>query len=426
MSDIRRVVVTGMGVITSNGHGLDEFENSLRNGVSGIRFIEKLAELKFSCNVGGVPQNLEEKLGNYFDSESLLAMNEAMIYAGIASMDAWKDAGLKIPELDDDTVYWDTGAIIGAGLGGMDTIGNLVVPRVDAGKVRRMGSTAVEQTMASSVSAKVGGLLAIGNQLSSNSSACNTGTEAIIDAYYRIKHGYAEKMIAGGVEGSSEYCWGGFDAMKVLSSSSNDNPEKASRPMSASSGGFIPGSGGGVLYLETLESAKARGARIYAEITGGSINCGGQRMGGSMTAPNPTSVQRCIQDALKMADTKPEEVDYINGHLTATMADPKEVMNWSKGLGRGPGELPLINSTKSMIGHSLGAAGSIESVASIIQLYKGFVHKSLNCEDLHEDIQPFADSVVQETKDVDLKIVAKASFGFGDVNGCIIYRKWQD
>ncbi|MDH4199043.1 MAG: beta-ketoacyl-[acyl-carrier-protein] synthase family protein [Spirochaetia bacterium] len=425
MSDNRRVVVTGMGVITSNGHGLDEFENSLRKGKSGIRYIENLKELNFGCNVGGIPQNSEEKLKKYFSEESLLAMNEAMRYAGIASIDAWVDAGFEVPDIKDDTVHWDTGAIIGAGLGGMDTIGNLVVPRVNEKKVRRMGSTAVEQVMGSSVSAKVGGLLAIGYQLSSNSSACNTGTEAIIEASYKIKHGYADKMLAGGVEGSSPYIWAGFDAMKVLNSSSNDAPEKASRPMSASSGGFIPGSGAGILFLESLESAQKRGARIYAEILGGALNCGGQRMGGSMTAPNSTSVQRCIKKAIEYAEIQPEEIDYINGHLTGTMADPREVNNWARALGLSPDKFPYINSTKSMIGHCLGAAGSIESVGALLQLYKGFIHKSLNCEDLHEEILPYANSVVQKTIDVEMDIMAKASFGFGDVNGCLIFKKWK-
>jgi 3-oxoacyl-(acyl-carrier-protein) synthase len=425
MSDNRRVVVTGLGVITPNGHGLDEFANSLRNGKSGIRFLPHLQELNFACQVGGIPQDTDKKFAQYFSAESLMAMNEAMRYAGMASIDAWKDAGLKVPELEDDNVNWDTGAIIGAGLGGMDTIGNLVVPKVNDKKVRRMGSTAVEQTMGSSVSAKVGGLLAIGNQLTSNSSACNTGTEAIIDAYYKIKHGYADKMLAGGVEGSSPYNWGGFDAMKVLNGSSNDAPEKASRPMSASTGGFVPGSGAGILYLETLESAEKRGARIYAEILGGALNCGGQRMGGSMTAPNSTSVQKCIKTAMGYAGIKSEDIDYINGHLTGTMADPKEVNNWAKALDVSPDKFPYINSTKSMIGHCLGAAGSIESVGAILQLYNGFIHKSLNCEDLHEEIKPFAASVVQETINVELNIVAKASFGFGDVNGCLIFKKWK-
>ena len=421
----RRVVVTGLGVIAPNGHGLAEFENSIRKGISGIRKIDKLGELNFRCQVGGIPQNVAEIKTKYLSDEDLLAMNEAMVYGAIASVDAWKDAGLEIPERGGDVVNWGAGCILGSGLSGIDTIGSLLVPQMNAGKVRRMGSTLVEQTMSSSISAKLSGILALGNQVSSNSSACNTGTEAIHDCFHRIKSGKAEIMLGGGSESSSPYVWGGFDAMRVLNSGSNEAPEKASRPMSASAGGFIPGSGCGVVVLESLESATNRGARIYAEILSAEVNCGGHRMGGSMTAPNSTSVLRCIQAAVQSAGIDPNEIDAINGHLTATMADPFEVANWSKALGRGPGKLPFINSTKSMIGHCLGAAGSIEAVASVLQLSKGFIHGSLNCEDLHAAVQPFESSVVHETREADIKTLAKASFGFGDVNGCLIFRKWE-
>lgn len=420
----KRVVITGMGVLTSNAHGLQEFEKALKESISGIRFVPRLEELKFACMVGGIPQNYEEKAKEYFPPDDLLAMNQGMIYAGIASVDAWKDAGLEVPATDSAEPFWDTGLVLGAGLGGMDTIAEKLIPKVNAGRTRRMGSTIVEQSMASSVSAKVAGILALGNQVTTNSSACNTGTEAIIEGYQRIKFGLAEKMLVGGVEGHSEYTWAGFDAMKVLNSKSNDAPEKASRPMSASAGGFIPGSGGGMVFLESLESAQKRKARIYAEVLGGSLNCGGHRMGGSMTAPNPTSVQRNIQAAMKDANIESSDIDYINGHLTATFADPYEVKNWATALQVTPEKLPLINSTKSLIGHGLGAAGSVESVATILQLYKGFVHKSANCEDLHPDIKPYEKSVVRETIAKEIDIAAKASFGFGDVNGTIIYKRW--
>lgn len=421
----RRVVVTGLGVIAPNGHGLVEFEQSLRQGKSGIRKIEKLTELNFRCQVGGVPENIAEIRKQYLSDEDLLAMNEAMVYGAIAAVDAWKDAGLEVPERAGEVVHWESGCVLGSGLSGIDTIGSLLVPQMNAGKVRRMGSTLVEQTMSSSISAKLSGILALGNQVTSNSSACNTGTEAIHDCFHRIKSGRAERMLGGGSESSSAYVWGGFDAMRVLNGGSNESPELASRPMSATAGGFIPGSGCGVLLLESLESANARGARIYAELLSAEVNCGGHRMGGSMTAPNSTSVLHCIRSAIKSAGIDAEAIDAINGHLTATMADPFEVNNWSKALGRGPGKLPLINSTKSMIGHCLGAAGSIEAVASVLQLSKGFIHGSLNCEDLHPDIQPFESSIVRKTRDADINIIAKASFGFGDVNGCLIFKKWS-
>ena len=198
----KRVVITGMGVVAPNGHGKEEFSSSLRNGKSGIRFIEKLQELKFSCQVGGVPQGINEKLDQYFQEDELIAMNEAMIYAGIASLDAWKDAGLTVTDSDSDKVNEDTGAIIGTGIGGISTLANEVVPKVAQGKVKRLGSTVVERIMCSAVSAKVGGLLALGNQVTTNSSACSTGTEAIIMGYQRIKAGLANRMVVGGAEGS--------------------------------------------------------------------------------------------------------------------------------------------------------------------------------------------------------------------------------
>lgn len=420
----RRVVVTGVGVVAPNGTGKDEFEQALRQGKSGIEFQERMKELNFACHVGGVPKGVKERTSQYFSDEALLAMNETQIFAGMASIDAWKDAGFEVPD-DKSDVNWDAGCIVGLGICGMDVIADKVVPMVNAGKTKRMGSTIVEQVMASGVSAKLSGLLALGNQVSSNSSACNTGTEAIVMAYERIAAGLADRMVAGGVEGSSPHIWAGFDAMKVICSKYNDEPHKASRPMSASSGGFVPGSGAGVLLVESLESAQKRGARIYAEILGGNINCGGHRMGGSMTAPNPTSVRKCISTTLAMSGIKATDIDAINGHLTATFADPYEVENWAIGLGLTPDKLPRIQSTKSMIGHCLGAAGSIESVAVMLQLQKGFLHRSINCEDLNEKIQPYAKSVLQETIEQPVKIMAKASFGFGDVNGCLIFKKWD-
>lgn len=421
----KRVVVTGIGVIAPNGHGLEEFSAALKSGQSGIRFLPRLTELGFSCQVGGIPQNIQQKAGAYFSEESMLAMSEVMLLAGIAAVDAWKDAGLSVPDSDSQTVHWDTGCVVGAGIGGMEVIAEKLVPMVSAGKTRRMGSTMVEQVMASSVSAKLSGIFALGNQVTSNSSACNTGTEAIVDAYNRIKFGLAERMLAGGAEGAAPQIWAGFDAMKVLCSDFNHEPHRASRPMSASAAGFIPGSGSGILLLESLESALNRNARVYAEILGGSINCGGHRMGGSMTAPNATSVQNCIRDAVTMANIRPGEIDLINGHLTATFADPMEVENWSKALALSDDEFPFIQSTKSMIGHCLGAAGSLESAATVLQLDQGFIHPSINSEDVHQRISGFQKRIPQTVVKKDIQIAAKASFGFGDVNGCIIFKKWN-
>jgi 3-oxoacyl-(acyl-carrier-protein) synthase len=280
--------------------------------------------------------------------------------------------------------------------------------------------------MSSAPSARIAGVFGIGNQITSNSSACSTGTEAIVEAVLKIRVGWAKRMLAGSTEGPSPYAWGAFDSMRVLSRKFNDQPEKGSRPMSESAGGFVPGAGAGILVLESLESALERKARIYAEIIGVHVNCGGQRNGGSMTAPNPEGVRRCIQGAIQDAQIDPDEIDAINGHLTATYADPHEISNWSMALNRGPQSFPFMNATKSMIGHCLGAAGSIETVAAVLELEGGFLHPSINCEDLHPEIAPFSDRIVRHCMDYpELRVLAKASFGFGDVNSCLILKKWD-
>lgn len=423
----KRVVVTGMGVVAPNAHGIEDFEQALRAGRSGIRFQPLLEELKFGCQIAGVPENFDAIRKSYFDHEKLMSINDNIGYASVSAVDAWKDAGFNLPESGDDNVDWDTGVIAGSGIGGMDTIAQNVVPMINEGRVRRLGSRIVEQVMNSGTSARIGGILGVGNQVTSNSSACSTGNEAIIDSLWRIRIGLAKRMIAGGSEGATPYIWGGFDAMRVICRKYNDNPTAGSRPLSASACGFVPGSGGAMLLLEDLETALARGARIYAEVIGGAVNSGGQRMGGSMTAPNPEGVRKCIRAAVADAGINPAQVDAINGHLTATYADPGEVKNWAAALERTPENFPYINSTKSLIGHCLGAAGAIESVATVLQIYKGFLHPSINCEDVHPDIAEFAAKIPHQCMEFpDLKIVAKAGFGFGDVNSCIIFKKWEE
>ncbi|MDJ0849131.1 MAG: beta-ketoacyl-[acyl-carrier-protein] synthase family protein [Myxococcota bacterium] len=424
---MRRVVVTGMGVVAPNANDVRDFELALRKGRSGLRRNEAMVDAGFGCQVAGVPEGVDALAESMFEPDELLAMNTAHRYASIAAVDAWTDAGLARPERGDDRVDWDAGAVLGTGIGGMDTIGERVVPLVDAKKTRRLGSTAVEQVMASGISARISGLLALGNQVTTNSSACSTGTEAVAMGLERIRSGRAERMLCGGAEGASHYIWAGFDAMRVLCRNGNDAPEKASRPMSASAGGFIPAAGAGALLLESLESAVARDAHIYAEVAGAGVNCGGHRAGGSMTAPNPDGVRRVITAALRDGAVRPPEVDAICGHLTATAADPAEVRAWAAALEREPGELPPITSTKSLLGHGLGAAGALECVATALMVHGGFVHGSLNCEDVHPEIEPYADAIPHATRELpDLRVAVKAGFGFGDVNACVVFRKWND
>lgn len=197
--------------------------------------------------------------------------------------------------------------------------------------------------------------------------------------------------------------------------------------MSASASGFVPSSGAGALLLEDLETALARGAKIYAEVLGGNINSGGQRGGGTMTAPNATAVKRCITDALANANVFPNEINTINGHLTATSKDGLEIQNWSEALGLSGKNFPFINSLKSMVGHCLSGSGSVESVATVLQLYHGFIFPNINCEDLNPDITAIIDEskIPQQLIQKELNIVAKASFGFGDVNACVLFKKYN-
>lgn len=422
---MNRVVVSGMGVLAPNGHGLDSFEAALRQGVSGIRYVDELADHGFACRVGGIPHDVIGIAETYLPAEALNRMNTSMLYAAIAGIDCWRDAGFRVPEPGCGEVDWETGAVVGSGLGGVDTLAGKVIPLVDSGKVRRLGSLMTEQIMNSAASACLGGLLGLGGPLTSNSSACATGTEAVINAFQLVRSGRVKRMLAGGVEGYSRYAWGVFDSMHLLARGFNDRPAEASRPMSATANGFVPAAGAGLLMVESMESAMERGTHIYGEILGGFLNSGGQRNGGSITAPNSEGVRRCIRGALDDALIGPETIDLINGHLTATSADTAEVMNWQAALDRSPERMPWINAAKSLIGHALGGAGGIECVASLLQLDRSFVHGSLNCDDLHQELEPFAARVPLRSMPMDIHVVAKASFGFGDVNGCLVIRKWE-
>jgi 3-oxoacyl-(acyl-carrier-protein) synthase len=417
----KRVVITGMGVVAPNAVGLSNFEEALRMGKSGIRFQEELQRLKFSCQIAGKPEVSEKKIAEYFTALQLRGLNSSgLIYGVMAGTDAWKDARLKIEE--SETPQWDSGIIFGTGILGVDKFRE-AIHLIEQGKTRRLGSTSVMQTMASGISAYLGGILGCGNQVTTNSSACTTGTEALLMGADRIVAGKAKRMLIGSCSDHGPYIWGGFDAMRILPAKYNKNPTIASRPMSATACGFVPGSGAGALVLEEYEAAKQRGAKIYAEVLGGAVNSGGQRGGGSMTAANSEAVIRCIKDAIECSGISKEEIEVINGHLTATTKDALEIENWKIALNRK--DFPYINSLKGMTGHCLAASGSIECVASVLQLDKNFIFGNVNSEDLNPQISNLIseDKVPRKTIEKSVKIIAKSSFGFGDVNAVVIFKK---
>ncbi|MEZ4801462.1 MAG: beta-ketoacyl-[acyl-carrier-protein] synthase family protein [Gelidibacter sp.] len=422
---MKRVVITGMGIVSPNGVGLEAFTDAIKSGTSGITFQQDLMDANFSCCIGGIPQISEDKKLEYLTPLQLKGFNSSgILYGCIAGIDAWKDAGFEVS--NDSKVDYDSGTIFGTGTSGVEKFRESIY-KVDSGDIRRLGSTVIVQTMASGISAYLGGILGLGNQVTTNSSACTTGTESIILGYERIVSGKAKRMLVGSCSDSGLYVWGGFDAMKVITFKHNDSPEQGSRPMSASASGFVPGSGAGAMVLETLESALERKATIYAEVLGGHINSGGQRNGGTLTAPNAEAVKRCIREAIQNSGIDAQDIDTINGHLTATSKDSLEIENWAEALGRKGSDFPYINSLKSMVGHGLAASGSIESVATILQLKEQFLFPNINCEDVHPDILELIDEgkILKKLTYRKMKIAAKASFGFGDVNACVIFKTYN-
>lgn len=421
-----RVVITGLGVVAPNGVGIKEFTESIKKGKSGITFHQKLKDKGFSCCIGGIPNISEEKILDYLTPLQLRGFNStSILYGCIAGIDAWKDSGFQVDH--NSQLDFDSGIIFGTGTSGIEKFRESIY-KIDENKVKRLGSTSVVQTMTSGISAYLSGILGLGNQVSSNSSACSTGTEAILLGYERIKNGKAKRMLVGSCSDSSLYSWAGFDAMRVMTYKHNESPELGSRPMSETASGFVPGSGSGALVLESLDSANRRGAKIYGEVLGGNINSGGQRNGGSLTAPNPEAIQLCIKEALKDSGINNYEVDAINGHLTATSKDALEIENWTKALQRKDEDFPYINSLKSQVGHCLAASGAIESVATIIQLKEQFLFPNINCEDINLKILNLisAKKIPRKPITKNVNIIAKASFGFGDVNACVIFKKYSE
>ncbi|HEY2721149.1 MAG TPA: beta-ketoacyl-[acyl-carrier-protein] synthase family protein [Chitinophagaceae bacterium] len=420
----KRVVVTGLGVVSPNGTDVPAFLEAIRSGKSGLQFVPQYRELNFNCQVSGIPQFEFNDLKNYLPETVLYGLKSRGVGYGVkAAAEAWVNAGNQI---ETGEPLWDTGCVFGNSVGDSELI-KTVITKVDRHEARKIGSRMVEQIMLSGVSAYIEGMLGLGNKVITNSAACATGTQAILMGYEYIKYGMTKRMIVGSSEHVDQYIFGSFDAMRILPRKFNDEPYKASRPMSTSASGFVPSSGAAALVLEDLDFALSRNAMIYAEVLGGFSNSGGQKCGGSMTSPNSKGVMKCILEALTVSDVQASAIDLISGHLTATHADLTEIQNWSEVLQRKGQNFPKINSLKSMIGHCLSAAGSIESIAVILQIFHQFIHPNINLEDPNPAITNIIDKVCLpvECEDAGVNVVAKANFGFGDVNSCLIFSKFK-
>lgn len=404
---MKRVVITGLGVVSSIGNNKEEVLASLREGKSGIEFVPEFAEMGMRSQVAGT---VKLNPAEHIDRKIFRFMGDAAAYAYLSMKEAIEDSGLTEEQISDER----TGLVIGAGTGSARN----QVAACDAARgprgVKAIGPYAVTKTMASSVSACLATPYKIKGVNYSISSACATSAHCIGHAMELIQLGKQDIVFAGGAE---ELCWEGaaqFDAMGAVSTKYNDNPTKASRAYDANRDGFVISGGGAVVVVEELEHALARGAKIYAEIVG----YGATSDGYDMVAPSGEGAERCMKQALA---TVKGDVEYINVHGTSTpVGDVKELGAIKNVFGD---KSPAISSTKSMTGHSLGAAGAHEAIYSLLMLHNGFIAPSINIETLDEQAQGL--NIVTERQDKALTTVMSNSFGFGGTNACLVFQKYN-
>lgn len=422
-----RVVITGMGVVSPIGNSLDLFWNNLLTGKSGLKFNQDLANVGAKCNVSGVP-NLSDNENKIIDEYNAKRFSSSIHYTLLASIQACKQANIPITNKFDNEANYNLGVIIGSLANSSDIYSKFIEDFYLKARIHKFRMSIAETIMNSGISTFVSGITGASNCVLSTSNACASGAEAIVLGYERIKNGLSTQIIAGGAEAKSIPSWCLYDSMRVMGSDSNYKPENSSRPLNESVNGFIPAAGAGILILENYEFAIKRNAKIYAEIIGGNINSGAQRNGGTMSAPNNQAVVKCITDAMQIANVSGKDIDYINGHLTSTMADVLEMQNYAKALNLYGINFPFINSIKGMTGHCIGAAGAIETIASILQMNNNIVHANKNCEPIHSEITNIIDSSKIPIKNTELQIdnVLKLSLGFGDVNACLVLKKYNN
>ena len=403
---MREVVVTGIGIVSSIGNNILEVTDSLHNLRSGISKNEANLELGLRSHVSGSIQNLELK--ELIDRKLYRFMGDAAAYAYLSTEEAIKDADLKDSDLSNNR----TGLIMGSGgASSEDQIDSADILRSKG--LKRIGPYRVTKAMGSTVSACLATSFGIKGINYSISSACATSAHCIGSGMEQIQLGKQDIIIAGG--GEAEH-WGMtslFDAMGALSTKYNDKPDTASRAYDKDRDGFVIAGGGGTLILEEKQHALGRGANIYAQLTGYAATSDGE----DMVSPSGEGGERCMQIALEMSGHK--EVDYINAHGTSTPAGDITELNAIKNVFGD--KIPWISSTKSLSGHSLGAAGVQEAIYGLIMMKEGFIVGSANIENLDEGAEPFP--IVRENFSTELRCFLSNSFGFGGTNATLIFEK---
>ena len=410
----RRVVITGIGLVTPVGQNKDSNWESIIAGKSGVGPITRFNADRFSAQIAGEVKNFDP--AKFIEKKEIKKMDRFIQYAIAATDESLNDSGLKINPENAERI----GVIVGSGMGGLETLSN------NDNTCRGQGPHRVSpffipgcviNLAPGQISIRTG---AKGPNFSPVS-ACATGTHAIGEAFHIIKRNEADVIIAGGAESTiTPVAVAGFSNMKALSTR-NDAPEKASRPFDAERDGFIMGEGSGILILEELEHAKKRGARIYAELVGFGMNSDAHHI----TSPEPegSGAARCMELTLASAGLKPEEVDYINAHGTSTMVNDAMETKAIKLAFKDHARKVLISSTKSMTGHLLGAAGAVETAYTALALFHQIVPPTINLE--HPDPECDLDYVPNKARKAEIKIGISNSFGFGSTNACVALKRYQ-
>ena len=410
----RRVVVTGLGCITPVGNNIDDFWNSLLSGKSGVSNIDVFdaseMSVKFSASINDF--NAEK----YFDVKEQRKLDLFMQYGLAAAIDAVSDSTIDNPELDKERI----GVCIGSGIGGLSSIENTHDTLKKSGP-RRISPFFIPATIINMISGNLSIKYGFKGPNSSIVTACTTGTHNIGEGFRQIQYSHADIMLCGGAEmATTPLGIGGFAAARALSTR-NDAPQQASRPWDTERDGFVLGDGAGVLVLEELEHAKTRGAKIYAEVVGYGMSADAFHM----TLPSETGegAQRCMKNAIKDAGINREDIGYINAHGTSTPAGDVVEAKAIKSVFGDHSKSIIVNSTKSMIGHLLGAAGGVEAIATALSLKNQKIHQTINVD--NQDPECDLDFNISGSKDVDIKYALSNSFGFGGTNGSLIFSKYD-
>ncbi|WP_300433778.1 beta-ketoacyl-ACP synthase II [Christiangramia sp.] len=416
--ELKRVVVTGLGALTPIGNNLEEYWEGLVSGKSGSAPITYFDTEKFKTKFACELKNFNPL--DHFDRKEARKLDRFAQYAMVSADEAIQDSGIDLNTVDKFRV----GVIWGAGIGGLETFQNEVINFAEGDGSPRFNPFFIPKMIADiapgNISIKHGFMGANYTTVS----ACASSANAMIDALNNIRLGHSDIIVSGGSEAAVTIAgMGGFNAMHALSTR-NDSPETASRPFDATRDGFVLGEGGGALILEEYEHAKARGAKIYAEVMGGGLSSDAYHM----TAPHPEGdgVVAVMKNCLKNAGLQPEDVDAINTHGTSTpLGDVAELKAITKVFGE-HAKTMNINSTKSMTGHLLGAAGAIEAIAAILSMKHGIVPPTINHEHNDENIDPELNLTLNKAQKRDVKVVMSNTFGFGGHNACVVFKKLDE